>query len=792
MLKRILFIVLATSVNIIFAQDTDVSSVPPLRDQISLNGQWDFIPGNVDTSNPANKITMTVPEFWDGKPYNNYGSVFMPPENKCLYDSAIYERTVSVPADWAGKRIMLEFDGVNQTADVYVNGIFVDRHVGGSIHFEMDITDFVSPGADFHLAVNVNGVNDGKRLEVIDERGYPTWPVSAFGHLCNFGITFDTWLRAYGNVYVDDTYIKTSYRNNKIETEYTIINTTKVPKTVVIQSYAINAKTNVIEKQITSGSFTIPASDTMLVNANAAWDKPTLWFPYPEEDPQLYHLKTAVIENSMDTLDIEMRRFGFREIWIDGINFMLNGMRINLYGNSEAAHWEMRKASKSSPQKWANTVDRYLATNVRYIRFHQGPPDPYMLDICDEKGMLVMSESAIYAREYSIHLDRELYVENSKKWLDQWVRDTRNHASVIMWSVENEMAMSFHGSWSVAHRKQWVDKVREVDNTRPIITAGDNDSGNSADTWNIHYPEGYENQWNESIYMPIQNPAKPNGIGEFLTHYGDNKESNWLWQGKVVRGLRYKSWSDIRPYRLDWLYWGDYFPTMKETTRQNLINSFAFVALFDKEYDELGIAPLKDNVYPELDEGSVAHRTLVLYNDEFSQTDITIKAEIEINGEIRASGIKTLSLKLGEHVDIPYAFQVPLVDDVKTMFLHLSTYKNDVEKFSESLAFKVTEKKYADSTSPHIIFEHKTPPMEDPKDDMQVSVKKINGRFRIITEGTLSKADKTLFIHSVNGMRVYANMFSDSYHDVSIVLPDGVHIISVNTAEQSISMKVAL
>jgi len=87
---------------------------PPLRDEISLNGTWNF------TTAEGVIGTIPVPEYWDA--YPNYST-----------DKGTYELSVTVPSTWTGKRIKLDFEGVSQTAAVYINGDSVGYHIGGWI-----------------------------------------------------------------------------------------------------------------------------------------------------------------------------------------------------------------------------------------------------------------------------------------------------------------------------------------------------------------------------------------------------------------------------------------------------------------------------------------------------------------------------------------------------------------------------------------------------------------------------------------------------------------------------------
>ena len=149
----------------------------------------------------------------------------------------------------------------------------------------------------------------------------------------------------------------------------------------------------------------------------------------------------------------------------------------------------------------------------------------------------------------------------------------------------------------------------------------------------------------------------------------------------MCRGLRYTNYTDIRPYTTRWAWTAE-----EPKARQNLINSFAPVALFDKEYDDLGIDPLMKEEYPPVDAGAVLERTLVLYNDECRDTSVTAEVEICAGGTTSARGQKTIQLALGEHVDIPCSFQVPHVKEAE-MEMVLRTYKGGVKKFEEAKRF---------------------------------------------------------------------------------------------------------
>ena len=166
-----------------------------------------------------------------------------------------------------------------------------------------------------------------------------------------------------------------------------------------------------------------------------------------------------------------------------------------------------------------------------------------------------------------------------------------------------------------------------------------------------------------------------------------------------MRGLRYVGFADIRPYRLDWA-WGIDQNTAKVI---NVRNSFAPVALFDKEYDRLGLDPVAYGRYPAITAGEWVERKLVLYNDAFAGTEIRIEVTVNVDGKTYASGSRQVSLELGEHIELPCSFQVPSGASGR-LDLVLRTFKGDEIKFEEARRFILVKGKGRAVTSREVRF----------------------------------------------------------------------------------------
>jgi len=658
---------------------------PALRDQISLNGIWSF------TTETGEKSSIPVPEFWDAAPgftkkvsreyTNDRGEKTV---REVLLPSTtigIYEREITVPVAWKNKIIKVEFEGINHIVEVYLNDKLLETHIGGWTPFAVDITDLAQPGKTIKLKIIVKG---GNHSPIVDENGYPQWPVGWYGQESRWGIIFDTWLRAYGSVYIADAFIQTSYRNKNITINYEVVNKSEIKQEVKITGDITEAGSSEPEVTLQEGKVTLQPGEKKVIVVKSAWNDPKLWNP---ETPNLYFLTSKIIKadkKSSGVIDEETRRFGFREIWIDGTKLMLNGNRLNLRGTSINVHGQGYNRGRYryiTEETFNQTIDRLQALNIQCVRFHQQPASKRIIEIADERGLLVVEESPMYARDYILKSNNEVYFRNALAWIKPWVKDRRNNPSVIMWSSENEIGRDWLKWFSDKQLKTLADSIRAVDPTRTIIAEGDFDIGD--DFYSDHYPEGVGRTVHGSIYSwdTLISKTKPSSFGEFLFGNTDGKE--W-WHGTWCRGLRYINAAQIMPYTLDWAWSADSL----EDVHLNLKNSYAPVALFDKDYDDLGIDALRMKQYPGLTEGAIDTRNLVLYNDCFSGETVQVEVRIESKGTLLSNDIRNFEVPLGEHLDFKCRFTVPYSDN-GIFDLILITRKNGVLTFREAKRFKI-------------------------------------------------------------------------------------------------------
>lgn len=641
--------------------DVKLKGAPQLREQISLNGEWD-----------------------EGGTVPVYGGESV--------ERKVYGRWVDIADDWKNRIIKLGFLGVNTICDIYIDGMYVATHVGGWVPFDVDITSYIQAGKRFYLTVDVKS----KMHEpVLDSNGCVQYPTGMGGmdHRQS-GIVDDVWLRAYGEVYIEDTFIKTSWKESLLTLEYTLVNTTNLAKTVELNSEIINEEDGFSERELPTRHICLMPDEIKQLIVEYEWDGYELWWP---DSPKLYHLKSSLVEKGT-VIDSETRRFGFREIWIEKNQYIINGVRVNLFGSYEpfGTNW-YTDISEMQPDTFPNMVEKLKFLNIRINRWHMHPPAQYLLDIADEMGLFIHCESILYARRFMTHSNKDILFENTKKWIKPWIVANRNHPCIIKWGASNEMALGFVGEYDHrAYLPKLEEEILKYDDTRPINFDGERDIGCS--TVDYHYLEGYNKEPIGSIYSwgRFVHPDKPTGSGETLhLKSPDSREKlqnalercRW-WIGIWQRGMRYVNFTDVRP--------ACYFFVKDDLYSEQatlLRNAYAPVALFDKEYDDLGIAPYTEGTLPALRAASREQRTLILYNDEFRDDIVKVIVLLKVNDSIKAAGEWKVCLKPGEHVEIPYVFNVP---DCKGELLELIliTEKNGVKKFEETRLFRIINNEY--------------------------------------------------------------------------------------------------
>lgn len=310
-----------------------------------------------------------------------------------------------------GCRYQLEFEGIFRDAQVWMNGIFLGRHVSGYTPIEFDVTECLNYGTDTENVITVR----------VDATQSELWSYEGAG------IYRNVWLTQTSPVYIPQggTFITTTVadkgRKAKINADIEIKNETAECAEVELRQHITDNK----GKKITTmkDKFPIGTLETLTAKTSFIIPEAHLW---SLEDPHLYHLYTEIWMNGKQ-IDNYETRFGIRTIHFDADKgFFLNGKRVQLQG--VCCHQDHAGVGTAVPDClnfWR--IERLKEYGVNAYRASHNPPTVSILEACDSLGVLVIDEMRM--------------LSSSNEGLNEMttiIRRDRNHPSIILWCMGNE------------------------------------------------------------------------------------------------------------------------------------------------------------------------------------------------------------------------------------------------------------------------------------------------------------------------------------------------------------------
>jgi beta-galactosidase len=364
-----------------------------------------------------------------------------------------YRKTFQVAPEEKGKKIFIQFDGVYMNADVWINGHHLGNHPYGYTSFIFDVTDLLIFDAPNVIAVEVK--NEGQ-----NSRWYS-----------GSGIYRHVWLKIMEKVHITQwgTFITTPEISNTVAT----INC----KTNVVNETSQDAAVDIITKYINASGAEVASSGrlkqviaskkSLEFNEDAVIKNPQLWSC---ESPLVYTAVTSIYKNG-ELLSRDTNSFGIRKISFDvSKGFRLNGKTIKLKGG--CFHNDNGPlGSKAYNRAEERKVELLKASGFNAIRCSHNPPSPAFLVACDRLGMLVMDEAFDCWNYGKNPYDYHLYFKDWwKKDVESMVCRDRNHPSIIMWSIGNEIPERGNAE-GVATAKMLANYIKSLDETRAITSA---------------------------------------------------------------------------------------------------------------------------------------------------------------------------------------------------------------------------------------------------------------------------------------------------------------------------------
>lgn len=362
-----------------------------------------------------------------------------------------YQKTLFVPLDWKGKKVILEFEGVYMNATVRFNDHIVAQHPYGYTSFHCDLTPYLMYGKDNIVHVHVNN------SALPNTRWYsgsgiyrPVWM------MVGESIHINPW-----GIYATTPEVSSACSKVLVRTEVEnsdSVDASAIVRTTLLDSYGTAVAFHKTVLRIPAES-SIEATQTLMVAPAQLWSV---------DDPYLYTLKSEVIREG-NVIDSTETRIGIRSISFDAKNgFRLNEVSMKLKGGNVHHDCGLLGAAAYSRAE-ERKIDLLKASGYNAVRCAHNPPSPSFLDACDRLGMLIMDEAFDVWQESKVTNDYNLYFN------DWWERDMssmvlrdRNHPSIIMWSTGNEIGERDGRSDGYKYARKLADFVRSLDNTRAV------------------------------------------------------------------------------------------------------------------------------------------------------------------------------------------------------------------------------------------------------------------------------------------------------------------------------------
>ena len=420
-----------------------------------------------------------------------------------------YRKTFQAPDAWKTKKTAIYFEGVYMNSEVFINGKSLGVYPYGYSSFSYDLTPYLNFGKENVIAVRVDN------SQQVNSRWYS-----------GSGIYRHVWMMVTDPVHVAHwgvgiTTPVVSAKKATVLVKTTVKNETSAAQSVVVKTLLWNKSS----KSGGNGQMKImlPANSEKEITQTIQISKPMLWTP---ETPHLYQAQIQVLKDKK-VLDDTKTAFGIRSIKFTAENgFQLNGKTVKLNGGC-VHHDNGCLGAAAFDRAEERKIELLKAGGFNAVRTSHNPPSEAFLNACDRLGLLVMDESFDC---WKVGKNNNDYSKYFNQW---WQRDLetmilrdRNHPSIIMWSIGNEIPERGDHS-AIETAKMLANAIKKIDTDRPITSA----IVNNGKDWSkfdtlmaVHDVAGY----NYNLYTaPDDHKRVPSRIIVQTESYPKDAFNNW-------------------------------------------------------------------------------------------------------------------------------------------------------------------------------------------------------------------------------------------------------------------------
>ncbi|MFW6303208.1 MAG: sugar-binding domain-containing protein [Candidatus Sumerlaeota bacterium] len=696
-----------------------------------------------------------------------------------LAHRSVYRTRVRVPEGYEGRGYKLHFSGTNWIVSVFVNGQFAGSHQGVWVPWDMDISDHVEAGKINEITLAIKGpwyamdaknrnttLMRSRNVPLSNVRGRvwvaPIYPSSkGEGQGTQYAIVNPVKLVATGSAYTEDVFVKPRGDKNPegLDVEVTVLNPTEKARKLTVKCEAVYDANNEVEQTVEEFELTVePNSSVMQSIESDHWDDAKLWWPGP--DPDLYRLRTTISENG-EIVDVHEQLFGYRWINIRDRGMYLNGMRYNTW------NWVSVSGRPATGEEW---LDRFWSENNRFTRFSQNrkprrflPTREGRLEFYDRNGIPGRLCSMIDGMFISYDLGKKVrdeetgkqtiapnqpLWENFERHISQMTKAYRNHPSVLVYQIENELIYinGMNRGYPMDGMEELMGKVaqagRDNDPTRPYTVGGAGDLNCKCEINAPHYPLGSFDWYPENAYTLEKIKDKLHMYPPFYNNkpwtVGESLFANHLNIGTLAIGdVAFRSATDSARGKARFLRdvyegyrWGGaagFYPWDNLSRFDDALKAFSTLAVIPRKRTY--------RVYAG-QENSLLFKVM---NDALSRNPLTFEWSYVDGEKVIAQGKEEMNVEPGFGEEVTLKIQAPETDERIEAVLKVKVTQEGTETYTDERLIPVLPKVKGFGIKQKIF-------VLDPSGKVADYLKSIGQEFQMVEQISEAKAEKAVLI----------------------------------------------
>ncbi len=435
----------------------------PSRSVLNFDSDWKFLkadsPGAENPSfDDSGWSLLNVPHDWSIEgPYDktnttSRGGGYLPA------GIGWYRKTFAINKTDENQKVFIEFDGIMANSDVWINGFHLGKRPNGYISFTYELTDHLKKGKEETNVISV-------RADNTDQPASRYYAGAGIYRHVRLVVKNPVHIEQYG-VYISASDVNP--RSAVVTSQINALNQSTATASFIIETSVLDPAGKIIKTA--ESKATLKAGKSISVKQAFSISDPLLWDP---EKPVLYKAVTR-IKSGKKVIDEQTDSFGIRDSRFEAATgYWLNGRNIKIKG--VCLHHDAGSLGTAVPLgAWEQRLALLKEAGVNAIRTGHNPFAPEFLDLCDRMGFLVMDETFDTWNAAKPNGEKG-YNKFFTQWWEKDTRDIvmrdRNHPSIIMYSVGNEIRDNLNDSTGFRKYKNQQDLIHKLDPGRPVTMA---------------------------------------------------------------------------------------------------------------------------------------------------------------------------------------------------------------------------------------------------------------------------------------------------------------------------------